>query len=77
MVENQYGNGIVCSRYRWAFSPFITTLIIKDDQWITFTTPVYDPTDADNDGVPDNPGNILYYQENYSGNKDSLGLNLD
>ena len=37
---------------------------------------MYDPTDANDDGVPDNPGNILYYQENYSGNKDSLGLNF-
>ena len=26
--------------------------------------------------MPDNPGNVLYYQENYSGNKDSLGLNV-
>ena len=26
--------------------------------------------------MPDNPGNVLYFQENYSGNKDSLGLNF-
>jgi len=31
---------------------------------------------VDEDGNLINPGNILYYQENYSGNKDSLGLNV-
>ena len=30
----------------------------------------------DEDGNLINPGKILYYQENYSGNKDSLGLNV-
>ena len=35
---------------------------------------MYDPS-VDEDGNLINPGNILYYQENYSGNKDSLGLN--
>ena len=50
-----------------------------------YETPVYDPTDivgdfdddgnAIGDGTPDNPGNILYYQQNYSGtNKDSYAL---
>ena len=38
-------------------------------------TPVYDPS-VDEDGNLINPGDILYYQENYSGNKDSLGLNV-
>ena len=50
-----------------------------------YETPVYDPTDLVGDfdddgnpigdGTPDNPGNILYYQKNYSGtNKDSYSL---
>ena len=50
-----------------------------------YSTPVYDPTDLIGDfddegnpipdGVPDNPGRILYYSENYSGtNKDSYAL---
>ena len=50
-----------------------------------YETPVYDPTDIVGDfdddgnpigdGTPDNPGNILYYQKNYSGtNKDSYSL---
>ena len=77
MVENQYGNGIVCSGPQMGFSPFVTTTFNqRRPQDYIYNTPVYDPTDDDNNGVPDNPGNILYYQENYSGNKDSLGLNF-
>ena len=60
------------SNYRKPFSHF-------------YETPVYDQTDivgdfddngnAIGDGTPDNPGNILYYQQNYSGtNKDSYAL---
>jgi hypothetical protein len=51
----------------------------------TYDTPVYDPTDLVGDfdddgnpigdGTPDNPGKILYYQQNYSGtNKDSYAI---
>ncbi len=77
MVENQYGNGIVCSGPQMSLSPFVTTTINQKRPFdYTYHTPVYDNTDANNDSVPDNPGNILFYQENYSGNKDSLGLNF-
>ena len=50
-----------------------------------YETPYYDPTDIVGDfdddgnpipdGTPDNPGDILFYQQNYSGtNKDSYAL---
>ena len=77
MVENFYGNGIKCSGPQMSISPFATTTVnIKRPQDYIYMTPVYDTTDEDDNNVPDNPGNILYYQENYSGNKDSLGLNF-
>ena len=77
MVENQYGNNIKCSGPQMTVSPFVTTSFNqKRPQDYIYHTPVYDNTDANDDNVPDNPGNILYYQENYSGNKDSLGLNF-
>jgi len=77
MVENMYGNNIKCSGPQMTVSPFVTTSFNqKRPQDYIYHTPVYDPTDANDDGVPDNPGNVLYYQENYSGNKDSLGLNF-
>jgi len=59
-----------------SFSPFVTTSFNqKRPQDYTYDTPVYDPS-VDDDGNLINPGKILYYQENYSGNKDSLGLNV-
>jgi hypothetical protein len=77
MVENMYGNNIKCSGPQMTLSPFVTTSFNqKRPQDYIYRTPVYDNTDANDDNVPDNPGNILFYQENYSGNKDSLGLNF-
>ena len=59
-----------------SFSPFVTTSFNqKRPQDYTYMTPVYDPS-VDDSGNLINPGDILYYQQNYSGNKDSLGLNV-
>ena len=75
--QSQIGGGVVCQGAMMTITPFTTfNSNFRKPYRDYYTTPVYDPTDADNDGVPDNPGNILYYQENYSGNKDSLGLNF-
>ena len=75
-VENHYGNGIVCSGPQMSFSPFVTTAFNqKRPQDYIYETPVYD-TSVDEDGNLLNPGKILYYQQNYSGNKDSLGINF-
>ena len=41
----------------------------------TYETPYYNQA-VDDDGNLTNAGEILFYQENYSGNKDSLGLNV-
>ena len=76
MVENQYGNGIVCSGPQMGFSPFVTTTFNqKRPQDLRYTTPVYNMA-TDDDGNLTNAGEILYHQENYSANKDSLGLNF-
>ena len=75
-VENHYGNGIVCSGPQMSFSPFVTTAFNqKRPMDYIYETPVYD-TSVDEDGNLLNPGRILYYQQNYSGNKDSLGINF-
>ena len=75
-IENHYGNGIRCQGPQVSFSPFVTSSFNqKRPQDYTYQTPVYDPS-VDDDGNLVNPGKILYYQENYSGNKDSLGLNV-
>ena len=78
MTTNQYGGNIVCQGPTLTISPFSTfgANYLKPYRDY-YTTPVYDPTDADEDGVPDNPGVVLYEQLNYSGtNKDSFALNF-
>ena len=75
-IENHYGNGIRCQGPQMSFSPFVTTTFNQKRPFdYTYETPVYDPS-VDEDGNLINPGKILYYQQNYSGNKDSLGLNV-
>ena len=77
MTTNQFGNNIVCQGATLTFSPFITFGANYRKPFDHFyETPYYDPTDANDDGVPDNAGDILFYQENYSGtNKDSFAVN--
>ena len=39
-----------------------------------YNDPVYDVSDADNDGVPDNPGSILYHVPTRTGQKDQFNF---
>ena len=76
MVENQYGNNIKCSGPQMTVSPFVTTSFNqKRPQDYIYHTPVYNEA-TDSNGNLTNPGEILFYRENYSNNKDSLGLNF-
>lgn len=76
MTENTYGNGIKCSGATLSISPFATTSVaIKRPQDYIFHTPVYNEA-ADEDGNLTNAGEILFYRENYSGNKDATSFNF-
>ena len=60
-----------------SFSPFVTTAFNqKRPQDYTYLTPVYNDATDPETGELTNAGEILYYRENYSGNKDSLGINF-
>jgi len=78
MTTNQYGGNIVCQGPTLTISPFTTFGANYQKPYRDYyETPFYDPTDADDDGVPDNPGKVLFNQKNYSGtNKDSYALNF-
>ena len=83
---NQFGGNIVCQGAMLNITPFSTfNTNFQRPFDHRYSTPVYDPTDIEGDfdddgnpigdGTPDNPGNILYWQENYSGtNKDAYSL---
>jgi hypothetical protein len=76
MTENSYGAGIQCSGATLSISPFATTSVaVKRPQDYIFHTPVYNEA-TDSNGNLTNAGEILYYRENYSGNKDSTSLNF-
>jgi len=58
-------------------TPFATgNIAVKrpyEDYWMD---PVYNNVDADDDGVPDNPGEILYFKPTRTGQKDSSTLSI-
>jgi hypothetical protein len=76
-ITNTYGNGIQCQGPTMNVTPFLTgTIAIKrpyEDYWMD---PVYNNVDADNNDVPDNPGQILYYKPVRTGQKDSSTVSL-
>ena len=76
-ITNTYGNGISCQGPTMNVTPFFTgNIAIKrpyEDYW---QDPVYNNVDADNDDVPDNPGQILYYKPVKTNQKDSTTVSL-
>ena len=76
-ITNTYGNGVQCQGPTMNVTPFVTgNIAIKrpyEDYWMD---PVYNNVDADNDDVPDNPGQILYYKPTRTGQKDSTTVSL-
>ena len=76
LIESQFGGGIVCQNSMLTISPFVTTTFNqKRPQDLRYTTPVYNMA-TDDDGNLTSAGEILYHQENYSANRDSLGINF-
>ena len=75
---NTYGGGISCQGPVFNLSPIVTNShTFNKPREFYYTSPVYDPTDDDDNGVPDNPGNILYWNDyNRTGQKDNFALNL-
>ena len=76
-ITNTYGNGIQCQGPTMNVTPFATgNIAVKrpyEDYWMD---PVYNNVDANNDDVPDNPGEILYYKPTRTGQKDSSTLSI-
>ena len=76
-ITNTYGNGIQCQGPTMNVTPFATgNIAVKrpyEDYWMD---PVYNNVDANDDSVPDNPGEILYYKPVRTGQKDSSTLSI-
>jgi len=76
-ITNTYGNGIQCQGPTMNVTPFLTgNIAVKRPYESTWMDPVYNNVDANNDDVPDNPGEILYYKPVRTGQKDSSTISL-
>ena len=76
-ITNTYGNGISCQGPTMNITPFLTgNIAVKRPYEGTYMDPVYNNVDANNDDVPDNPGQILYYKPVRTGQKDSSTVSL-
>ena len=74
-ITNTYGGGIQCQGPTRNFTPFVT----GNGSWTKpyegyYNSPVYDMRDLDDDGAPDNPGDILYHVPTRTGQKDNYSL---
>ena len=72
---NTYGNGIQCQGTTLSITPFLTgALSLKRPYESFYQDPVYDTSDVNDDGIIDNPGNILYFKDIRTGQKDSTSI---
>ena len=76
-ITNTYGGGIQCQGPTRNFTPYVTGSASAskpyEDYW---DSPVYDMRDLDEDGAPDNPGDILYNVPTRTGQKDNYSLGV-
>ena len=76
-ITNTYGGGIQCQGPTMNVTPFVTgNIAVKRPYEDVWYDPVYNNVDADNDDVPDNPGQILYYKPVKTNQKDSSTLSV-
>ena len=75
-ITNTYGNGVSCQGPTLNITPFVTgSNSWKDPYESSYDSPVYDMTTND-DGNLNNPGSILYYVPNRTGQKANNNLSL-
>ena len=76
-ITNTYGNGIQCQGPTMNVTPYVTgsaSAQKPNEQY--WDSPVYNMLDADDNGVPDNPGEILYFVPTRTGQKDNYKLSI-
>ena len=76
-ITNTYGDGIQCQGATANFTPYITrTGTWQDPYEPWFNDPVYNMADNNDDNIPDNPGEILYYVPTRTGQKSTQNINI-
>ena len=76
-ITSQMGDGISCQGATFNFTPYVTGNISQQHPYEPiYQDPVYNNVDADDDGVPDNPGQILYYVPTRTGQKNNTNVSV-
>ena len=76
-INNQYGGGISCQGPTLNVTPFVTGALSQSHPYeAIYQDPVYNNIDANDDGVPDNPGEVLYYVPTRTGQKNNTNVSL-
>ena len=70
-ITNTYGGGVQCQGPTANFTPYVTRTGTWSDPYRTmvWNDPVYNNADNNDDGIPDSPGEILYYIPTRTGQK--------
>ena len=76
-ITNTYGDGIQCQGATMNVTPYVTrTGTWQDPYEAFFNDPVYNMADNNDDNIPDNPGEILYYVPTRTGQKSTQNINI-
>jgi hypothetical protein len=76
-ITNTYGGGIQCQGPTRNFTPYVTGSASASKPYEPYyMDPVYDVSDLDEDGLIDNPGDILFHKKTRTGQKDNYSLGV-
>jgi len=76
-ITNTYGGGIQCQGPTRNFTPYVTgTASAAKPYEPYYMDPVYDVSDLNDDGLIDNPGDILFRKKTRTGQKDNYSLGV-
>ena len=76
-INNQYGGGISCQGPTLNITPFVTGSLSQQHPFEDmYMDPVYNNADNNDDNIPDNPGEILYYIPTRTGQKNNTNLSI-
>ena len=74
-ITNTYGSGIQCQGPTMNITPYLTgSGAFRRPFEHTYMDPVFNNADNDDDGIPDNPGEILYYIPTRTGQQEVYNL---
>ena len=76
-ITNTYGDGISCQGSTLNITPYVTGSLSQQHPFEhVYDNPVYNNVDGDDDGLPDNPGEILYYVPTRTGMTNNSNLSV-